>query len=394
MARILNKLTDRTLRSELNVGHHSDGGGLYIRVKKSGAKSWAFRWKQNGKVREIGLGGYPSVSIAVARQLAEEHRSALARGETPQSTRRSEQTHSFSEVAEQFLDFMESQWSNAKHRQQWRNTLNQYCGRIANKSVAEIDLHDVLSVLKPIWNEKPETASRVRGRIEKVLSYALTKGMRQDANPAIWKGNLDNVLPKPQKLSRGHHKALPYQDLPNFMESLGAADGIASRALELLILTGCRTSEVIDARWEEIDLEAEIWAIPAERMKMRREHRVPLTDKAKQILLQMQDFRTSEFIFPGLKPNKPLSNMAMAVVLKRMKVTNATVHGFRSTFRDWAGDKTNAPREVIEQCLAHVIGNLSEQAYRRSDALEKRRVLLNQWEDYCYGQSNVVALRA
>lgn len=394
MAVTLNKLTDRKIKSLIKPGYHADGGNLYIRVKTSGAKSWAFRWKNNNKVRDIGLGGYPALSLKEARKLAEAHRATRANGGIPKRLAQYEEGKTFSEVVEQFLSIKESEWTNAKHKQQWRNTLKQYCKRIANKPISEIDRTDVLTVLSPIWEEKRETASRLRQRIERVLSFAESKGMRQGSNPAVWRGNLDNVLPKQRPLSRGHHKALPYAELPEFIERLRAHEGKAAKALELLILTACRTSEILNSTWAEFDLASKIWIIPPERMKMRKEHRIPLTESAVEVLRYMLQFKNSEYVFPGQKRGKPLSNMAMAELLKGMKLENATVHGFRSTFRDWAGDKTSEPREVIEQCLAHTIGNSSELAYRRSDAIEKRRRVLLQWEDYCYDNSKIVTLRA
>lgn len=390
----LNKLTDRKIKSLIKPGYHADGGNLYIRVKKSGARSWAFRWKNNNKVRDIGLGGYPAISLKEARKLAEAHRTTRANGGIPKRLAQFEEGKTFSEVVEQFLSIKESEWTNAKHKQQWRNTLKQYCKRIANKPISEIDRTDVLTVLSPIWEEKRETASRVRQRVERVLSFAESKGMRQGPNPAVWRGNLDNVLPKQRPLARGHHKALPYEELPEFISRLREHEGKAAKALELLILTACRTSEIINSTWEEINLDTKVWIIPPERMKMRKEHRIPLTESAVEVMRYMIQFKNSEYVFPGQKRDKPLSNMAMAELLKGMKVESATVHGFRSTFRDWAGDKTSEPREVIELCLAHTIGNSSELAYRRSDAIDKRRRILLQWEDYCYDNSKIVTLRA
>ncbi len=286
---------------------------------------------------------------------------------------------------------MESQWSNAKHRQQWRNTLGDYCKPLAGKRVSEIGLQDVLGVLQPIWNTKPETASRVRGRIERVLSFAQTKGWRTEANPAIWRGNLQNVLPKPRKLTKGHHRAMLYDKVPAFIERLRLHEALAARALEFLILTAARSGEVLNARWHEINLDDDVWTVPAERMKgvagSRREHRVPLTDSALAILQPLHDTRINDWIFPGQTPNRPLSGMAMEMLLRRMKVSDATPHGFRSSFRDWAGDETSFPREVAEMCLAHKIGDDTEIAYRRSDALKKRRALLEAWANYCSGHS-------
>ncbi len=249
--------------------------------------------------------------------------------------------------------------------------------------VSQIQLGTVLGVLQPIWNEKPETASRLRGRIERVLNYAKVKGWREGENPAMWRGNLENVLPKPARLTSGHHPAIPYADIPQFMVRLRDHEALAARALEFLILTVCRSSEVLDARWQEIDLDARLFTIPAHRMKARKEHRVPLIDAAMAILGPLSKVRFSEWVFPGQARNKPLSGMAMEMLLRRMKMKTVTVHGFRSAFRDWAGDETSFAREVAEGCLAHGVGSAVEHAYRRSDALEKRRALLEAWSDYC-----------
>ena len=385
MARAFNVLTARTVEAVKTVGRLHDGGGLYLRVKASGARSWSFRWKRDGQLNEMAIGPYPAVSLAAARSKAAGFREMLANGGNPRVERKPANEPSFRESVEKFLEAKEGGWSNPKHRQQWRNTLATYCKPIWKRKVAEIELADVLSVLQPIWAKLPETASRLRGRIEKVLSYAQTHGWRSGANPAVWRGNLENVLSKPKKLVRGHHAAMAFADIPALMERLKRHEALAARALELLILTGCRSGEVLEARWREIDLEAGIWTLPAERMKARKEHRVPLSEAALAILRPLHEARMNDWVFPGQKPNRPLSGMAMEMLLRRMKVTDATVHGFRSSFRDWAGDCTSFPRELAEISLAHNVGNAVEQAYRRADALEKRRALMREWETYCMG---------
>jgi integrase len=261
--------------------------------------------------------------------------------------------------------------------------------------VDTIATDDVLSILKPIWTTKAETASRVRGRIEKILDAAKAKGFRCGENPARWRGHLDHLLSRPSKLSRGHHAAMPYEELANFIAMLRTREATAALALELCILTAARSGEILGMRWSEIDFDKKIWTVPANRMKAGREHRVPLSPRADTILSQLQKVKTSEFVLPGQARNKPLSNMAMEMMLRRMKIDNATVHGFRSSFRDWAGNMSNFPRELIETALAHVIGDKAEQAYRRSDALEKRRKLMDAWAAYCAGPKtgNVVAFR-
>jgi integrase len=263
-------------------------------------------------------------------------------------------------------------------------TLTVYAAPLRSKPVDKVETSDVLAVLKPIWLEKPETASRLRGRIERVLNAAKAKGYRTGENPAAWRGHLENLLPRQSKLSRGHHAALPYADVPDFVAKLREREAVAALALEFAILTATRSGEVLNARWDEIDLEAKTWTIPAERMKAAREHRVPLSDPALSILVKLSASRVSEFVFPGQRPNQPLSVMAMEMVLRRMGVADAvTVHGFRSSFRDWAGNETSFPRELAEHALAHVIGDKAEQAYRRGDALEKRRALMAAWSAHC-----------
>lgn len=395
MARAFNVLTARTVEAATTAGRLHDGGGLYLRVKPSGARSWSFRWKRNGQLNELAIGPYPAVSLAAARSKAAGFRETLAMGGNPRAEREPSTEPTFGECADKFLEAKEGGWSNAKHRQQWRNTLATYCKPIWKRRVAEIELPDVLGVLQPIWTKRPETASRLRGRIEKVLSYAQTHGWRSGGNPAVWRGNLENVLIKPKKLVRGHHAAMAYADVPAFLDRLKGHDALAARALEFLILTASRSSEVLQAQWNEIDLERGVWTLPAKRMKARKEHRVPLTGEVIAILQPLHEARTNEWVFPGQKPNRPLSGMAMEMLLRRMKVTDATVHGFRSSFRDWAGDCTSFPREIAEAALAHKVGDSTEQAYRRSDALDKRRQLMQSWADHCAAyvvESNVISL--
>lgn len=393
MARAFNVLTAKTVEAAKTAGRLHDGGGLYLRVKPSGARSWSFRWKRNGQLHELAIGPYPAVSLAVARSKAAGHRETLAMGGNPKTERETSSEPSFGECAEKFLEAKENGWSNAKHRQQWRNTLTTYCKPIWKRQVSDIALEDVLTVLQPIWSKRPETASRLRGRIEKVLSFAQTHGWRSGGNPAVWRGNLENVLTKPKKLVRGHHAAMAYEKVPDFIERLKSHQAMAARALEFLILTAGRSGEVLEARWNEVDLENGVWTVPAERMKARKEHRVALSNEALAILQTLSEIRISEWVFPGQKPNRPLSGMAMEMLLRRMKVTDATVHGFRASFRDWAGDCTSFSRELAEAALAHRIGNAVEQAYRRSDALEKRRALMAAWTNHCMGLTNKNVVR-
>ena len=262
-------------------------------------------------------------------------------------------------------------------------TLTEYCVAIQSRKVSTIGTDDVLKVLNPIWTKKAETASRLRGRIERVLDFAKARGWRTGENPALWRGHLKNVLPVRQKLTRGHHAAMPYNQVPAFLEDLRGHQAMAARALEFLILTAARSGEVYEAKWVEIDLEAAVWTVPANRMKAGREHRVPLTDAALAILKPLNEAKQSDYIFPGYKSGRPLSIMAMTMLMRRMKLGHLTVHGFRSAFRDWAGDATAFPRELAEAALAHVVGDMTERAYRRSDALEKRRELMNAWDNFC-----------
>jgi integrase len=339
-------------------------------------------WKVAGKRREMGLGSLRDVPLAKARERAADARQKLADGLDPIAVRDKPKVMTFGEAADALIESMSSSWSSNKHRAQWKMTLTVYCEPLRSKPVAEVGIEDVLKVLKPLWATKPETASRLRGRIERVLDFARARGQRSGENPARWRGHLDALLPKRAKLTRGHHKAMPFDDLPAFMASLREREGIAPRALEFAILTAARSGEVLGARWDEVNLDAGQWIVPATRMKAGREHRVPLSARAVEILRQMEQARFSEFVFPGLKRNRPLSVMALDRVLRRMKV-DVTVHGFRSAFRDWAGERTYFPREVAEAALAHLVGDAVERAYRRGDALEKRRLLMEDWARFC-----------
>jgi integrase len=382
MSKQLHKLSARSVATLTKPGRHSDGGGLYLNITATGARSWVFMWKVAGKRREMGLGSLRDVPLAKARERAADARQKLADGLDPIAVRDKPKVMTFGEAADALIESMSSSWSSNKHRAQWRMTLAVYCEPLRSKPVAEIGAEDVLKILQPLWATKPETASRLRGRIERVLGFARARGQRSGENPARWRGHLDALLPKRAKLMRGHHKAMPFDDLPAFMASLREREGIAPRALEFAILTAARSGEVLGARWDEVNLDAGQWIVPATRMKAGREHRVPLSARAVEILRQMEQARFSEFVFPGLKRNRPLSVMALDRVLRRMKV-DVTVHGFRSAFRDWAGERTYFPREVAEAALAHLVGDAVERAYRRGDALEKRRLLMEDWARFC-----------
>lgn len=396
MARALNKLTDTECRASSSERMMSDGGGLYLNVKPSGAKSWAFVWKKSAKRFEMGLGAYPAVRLAQARKLATEYRQSVADGRNPIQDRRKEAEPTFGECADQFLDAMQSQWRNEKHRAQWRMTLTEYADSIRAKAVSEVHTSDVLAILKPLWQSRPETASRLRGRIERVLDYAKAKGWRSGENPALWRGHLKNILPVRQKLTRGHHAAMPFEHVPDFVESLRGKEAMAARALEFLILTAGRSGEVLNATWDEMDLEKAVWTVPADRMKAGKEHRVPLSDRALSIVTDLSQAKVSDYIFAGQKKGRPLSGMSMQMLMRRMKADAYTVHGFRSAFRDWAGDATIFPREVAEHALAHTVGDSTERAYRRADALDKRRNLMAAWAEFLGAKKEamVIPLRA
>ncbi|HZH10678.1 MAG TPA: integrase arm-type DNA-binding domain-containing protein [Microvirga sp.] len=393
MTRQLHTLSARTVATLTKPGRHSDGGGLYLNITASGARSWVFMWKVSGKRREMGLGSLRDVSLSKARDRAAEARQKLADGLDPIAVRDKPRMMTFGEAADALIESMSSSWRNEKHRAQWKMTLTVYCEPLRDMPVAAIGTEDVLRVLKPLWTTKPETASRLRGRIERVFDFARARGQGGGENPARWRGHLDAVLPKRAKLTRGHHKAMPFDKVPAFIEALRGREGIAPRALEFAVLTAARSGEVMGARWGEINLEARVWTVPAVRMKAGREHRVPLSTRAVEILQDMQRRRLSDLVFPGTKAERPLSAMALEMVLRRMKV-DVTVHGFRSAFRDWVGECTHFPREIAEAALAHLVGDTVERAYRRGDALEKRRELMEAWANFLdqHARSNVVSL--
>ena len=393
MARPTSRLTAIAVEKLKRSGRHSDGGGLYLNVSKSGSKSWVFIWAKDQRKREMGLGAFPSVSLASARDRAARCRKQVADGLDPIAERERGARKTFGDVADAYFETMRADWSNGKTHYKWHRALVHHCAPIRALQVASIQTEDVLLVLKPLWGTKSETASKLRGRIERVLDFARAKGWRHAENPARWRGHLQNALPKPRALTRGHLPAMDYHDVPAFIERLQSSEAIAARALEFLILTAARSGEVLGARWSEVDLEVGIWSVPAARMKGRVDHRVPLCRRALEILQSLNEARVSDFVFPGQRPNRPLSGMAMEMLLRRLKVENATVHGFRSSFRDWCGDETSFPREIAEAALAHKTGNAVERAYRRRDAFEKRRQLMDAWAAYCAAEEhgNVVA---
>jgi integrase len=378
------KLTARKVETA-PPGKYGDGGGLQFVVSPTKARKWVLRFQWRGRAREMGLGSYPEVGLAEAREKALEARRLVRSGVDPIAERKTERgIPTFGKLADEVFSGLSQGFKNEKHRAQWRTSIARYCIPIRDMTVDQIDTEAVLSVLRPHWSRAPETASRLRGRIEKVLNAAKAKGYRTGENHAAWRGHLDQLLPAPKKIGdRGHYAAMAYDDVPAFIVKLRERDGIAALALEFAIFTAARTGEVLGARWEEIDRGAKVWTIPASRMKAGREHRVPLSDPAVAILAKLIEIRMSDFVFPGQRSKQPLSPTAMEMVLIRMRIKDATVHGFRSSLRDWVGNETHFAREVAEAVLAHVVGDAAEQAYRRSDALEKRRELMRAWAAHC-----------
>jgi integrase len=386
MARALHKLTARRVATLIEPGRHGDGGGLYLSISKDGRRRWIFLFRRQGKLREMGLGAARDVSLADARAKADAARKQVAESLDPivERERVKVAVPTFGEAADSLITAIESQIRNAKHVAQWRMTLREYAAPLRNKPVDQISTEDVLAVLRPIWQTKAETASRLRGRIERVLDAAKAQGHRSGENPAAWRGHLALLLPKRHKLQRGHHAAMPFGEVPAFIAQLRIREAVAARALEFLILTAARTGEVLGATWEEFDPDAKVWTVPAQRMKAAREHRVPLSPRASDILVQMAEFGRApgKYVFPSTKLGRPLSVMAMDMLLRRLD-QDVTVHGFRSSFRDWCGELSTFPREVAEAALAHVVGDATERAYRRGDALDKRRPLMEAWATYC-----------
>jgi integrase len=397
MARTLNRLTANQIKAATGKQMLPDGGGLYLQVTNKNARSWLFRYRWQGKRPEIGLGPFPAVTLAEARRRAEVARAALAEmpprhpiaalkgdGDKPVPT--------FGEYAIEWLTRNLDDFRNAKHRQQWRNTLEAYAKPLWEQPVDRIETSHVLEALQPIWNEKRETARRVRGRIERILDAAKAKGLRTGENPARWRGHLKALLPD-QKKPVKHHAALPFADVPEFMARLGKRDALSARALEFLILTGTRSSEGRGALWSEIHLNARLWVLPPERMKAAKEHRVPLSDAAMSVLEPLSELRTGDNVFPNISGKGCISETALRKLMSRMEAGALTMHGFRSAFRDWAGEKTPFPRDVAEMAIAHVVGDQTERAYRRGDALEKRRELMQAWADFCSGKSTGKVVR-
>ncbi len=394
MGRQIHKLAARTVATVRKPGMHGDGGGLYLQVAKGGTKSWVYRFMLRGQSRDMGLGSADLVSLSEARDLALQARKLVKSGTDPIEARKARQrqealkaaaTLTFAECATAYIKAHEAGWRNKKHRQQWHNTLDTYAFPIfGNLPVDAIDTGLVTQAIEPIWTTKTETASRLRGRIEAVLDWAKTRGHRSGENPARWRGHLENLLPKKGKVREiKHHIALPYQDIYGFIKALRERDAIAARALEFLILTAARPSEVVGATWDEFNTGKAVWTVPGSRMKSEKEHRVPLPDAAMVILRKMEKGRFSSYVFPGQNAERPLSTDSFLRLMERMDHPDLTSHGFRSTFRDWASEETNFARETAEAALAHTIGDKVEEAYRRGDLFSKRRKMMEAWAAYC-----------
>jgi integrase len=413
MTRAIGRLTALKVEKARKPGMYADGGGLYLRITPDGARNWVFRYMLDRKPHWMGLGPLALYGLHEARTKALDARRKRYEGIDPIEARRAERAQrrldaakaiTFKQCAEGYIASHRAGWRNEKHKYQWSATLNTYVYPIiGGLPVQKVDTALVHKVLEPIWTTKPETASRVRQRIENILDFAKVRGYRDGENPARWRGHLENVLPALSRVRKVEHlAALPYAELPAFLVNLRAREATAARALEFLVLTAARTGEVIGARWNEIDLLDKIWTVPAERMKAHREHRVPLSARGLAILQNMWAAHNGNdeqaYIFPGPNPRRPLSNVALLRLLERMQLDNLTVHGFRATFKTWASERTGAQNETVEASLAHVIGGKVEQAYRRTDLFEKRRRLMQQWATFCTTtptpeQNNVTSLR-
>jgi integrase len=407
MARVIGKLKALDVSRAKAPGYYGDGGGLYLLIGPTGAKSWIFRFRKAGRLREMGLGPLHTIGLADAREKARECRRLRLEGQDPIEIRRAKRLEdmldaakamTFKACAERYIAAHEAGWRNPKHAAQWPSTLQTYVYPVMGAlPVHAVDVSLVMKVLDPIWSTKPETASRVRGRIESVLDWATARGYRQGENPARWKGHLENLLPKKSKVRRvEHHAALPHVELAEFMVELRQQEGVAARALEFAILTAARTGEVLGARWSEIDFKARLWTVPADRMKTGKKHRVPLSDAAVAVLEGMEAIREGDFVFPGGRARRPLSNRSMWTTLRRMQRGDLTAHGFRSSFSDWCSERTHFPAEVREMALAHTVGDTVEAAYRRGDLFEKRRQVMDAWASFATAapSGNVVPIAA
>lgn len=387
----IHKLSPRKVATA-GPGKYEDGGGLRLVVSKTGARKWVLRFTLHGKRREMGLGSFPDVDLAKAREKAATCRGLAKNGADPIAARQAAPAPSltFSECAAHYIQAHRQGWRNAKHAQQWESTLATYVDpKIGSKRVDAITTENVLAILHPIWTIKTETAKRIQGRIENILDYAAAHKYRDPLNPARWRGHLDKLLPNPTRVKKvTHHPSMPYEQVPSFMEELAQNGSVSALALRFLILTATRTGEVLGAQWEEVDLEEAVWTVPAARMKSRKEHRVPLSDAALSVLGELPRIEGSPYLFPGARLRRPLSNMALLQLMRGMgygaqgEKGHYVPHGFRSSFRDWSGEVSTFPRDVAEMALAHTIANKVEAAYRRGDLFAKRRKMMQDWADY------------
>lgn len=401
--RTLNRLSATKVNSLTERGYYADGGGLYFRVSEFNTRSWVFRYTRSSKAREMGLGAYPDVTLKEARERAAEARKLLRDDIDPIDRRQAarstmiaarESSLTFEQCAAAFIAVKEHEWKNAKHGDQWRNTLAAYAYPVIGGAmlVQDVGQAHILRILEPMWTTKTETASRLRGRIESVLDYATARGYRKGDNPARWKGHLDKLLATPGKVQKvEHHAALPYAVVGAFITELRKQTGMGARALEFAIITAARSGEVRGATWAEIDMAGTVWIIPAERMKAGKEHSIPLSDAAMALLRELPRMAGSDLLFPNTKDNV-LSDMTLSAVLRRMERRDITVHGFRSTFRDWAGETTAYPREVIEHALAHQLKDKAEASYARGTLFDKRRRLMADWAKHCSTVANVASV--
>jgi integrase len=392
MTRQIERLTTGAVTRATRRGLHPDGAGLYLQVGRTGGRSWIYRYTLRGRTRYMGLGSAALVSLREARRKVLGCRRIAADGQDPLEVRRQQspkrpKVPTFKAAAETYVKANESGWRNARQAAQWRSSLAAYAyPAFGSLPVDAVDTARVLKALQPIWFSKAETATRVRARIQSVLDWASARGFRQGENPARWEGHLDKLLPRRSKVAKvEHHPALPFDQLPAFMVDLRSRSATAARALEFAVLTAARTGEALGARWSEVDLHRKTWTIPADRMKAGREHRVPLPDRAVALIQSMQTLSRGDVIFPAADGLRPLSNMALLMMLRRMQRQDLTVHGFRSTFRDWVAERTDFPGEVAEMALAHTVRNQVEAAYRRGDLFEKRRQLMEAWSAFAAG---------
>jgi integrase len=406
----IHKLTDLKIRAKIREVEDlqfspkaknalvGDGEGLYLGISKSGTASWLFRYMDHGKAKTVGLGGYPTTSLQKAREKAQTMRDARTGGIDPMQAKhevireqklQQAKSKTFEACALEFIKFSRPSWKNEKHAQQWTNTLTQYAYPvIGKKPISDVQAEDITRILAPIWQTKTETATRLRGRIESILDWSTVNGWRKGDNPARFKGHMEYLLPKVRSGAQSHHASLPYEQMPAFMKGLQQQSGMARYALEFLILCASRTGEIVGAKWEEFDLAKGLWTIPASRMKADVEHRVPLGQRALQILTIIKPFSGKDFVFITGKKDTAMSTMAMAMLLRRMEKTDITVHGMRSTFRNWAGECTAYPFQVCEQALAHRLPDAVAAAYLRSDFFVNRVNLMRDWATYCLSECN------